>query len=71
MVTLGNDIALVRLDRPVTTHVTDPDSPVGPVCLAWDDDDVPPPPPRQPRTGDDATVVGWGRITNSDVSTIK
>lgn len=64
----GYDIALVRLDRPVTFVYTDAEnSNVAPVCLPWNTTD----PGHNLRSPQKATVSGWGRVTNDRTITNK
>ena len=56
-VTVGNDIALIRLPRLATTFLEDVDQTVIPACLGWNNNI------QVPKKS--AIVAGWGRTTNN------
>ncbi len=61
---LGNDIALVRVDKPIPMSADNlisntVQSSVSPVCLPWRSGD-----PGHDLGEVDLTVIGWGRTTN-------
>ena len=68
--TLGNDIALARLKRPVGMFFDNSAQySVTPVCLPWKSDN-----PGQDLTNlkiNRATITGWGKITNNETESQK
>nr|ACO12798.1 Serine protease easter precursor [Lepeophtheirus salmonis] len=63
--TEGNDIALIRLDKPAILANEDSErSFLIPVCLPWKSLD----PGRELSAGDTTVVAGWGQLTNNITS---
>ncbi|CAB4060982.1 unnamed protein product [Lepeophtheirus salmonis] len=63
--TEGNDIALIRLDKPAILANEDSErSFLIPVCLPWKSSD----PGRELSAGDTTVVAGWGQLTNNITS---
>ncbi len=65
----GNDIALIRLNKPVDTFIEDPSkidwTILAPICLPWD----PELSARKLAAKQEVVVAGWGKITNSQTET--